>query len=50
MIKSPYATKFTQEQMAGKKDPQRDPTNNKAVQEPRRRKIWEQRQKANGDK
>lgn len=40
MIKSPYATKFTREQMAGKSDPQRDMTNRKAQQQPARKAAW----------
>ena len=44
MIKSPFATKYTQEMQAGKSNPSVDPKNYKALQEPQRRRAWEERQ------
>ena len=36
MIRSPYATKFTQEQQAGHKNPTRDMTNRKPPKKPKK--------------
>lgn len=44
MIKSPYATQFTREQIAGKRNPSRDMTNRKAQQQPARKAAWLKRQ------
>ncbi len=46
MIKSPYATQYTREQMDGKRNPSVDMTNYKALQKPLRIKIWQQREAA----
>jgi hypothetical protein len=46
MIKSPYATQFTREQVAGKRNPSRDMTNYKAKQKPQRTAAWHKRQAA----
>lgn len=46
MIKSPYATKFTREHMAGEKEPSRDMTNRKALEQGERRKRWQAKQAA----
>lgn len=46
LIKSPYATRFTMMQQAGMKNSDRDYTNRKATDKPRRKQEWLERQKA----
>lgn len=46
MIKPLYPTRFTREQMAGKKSPQRDMTNRKSLERSNRKAAWSKRQNA----
>ena len=45
-----YATKFTREQLAGMKNPERDYTNKKALQKPMRKERWLAKQKEKHNK
>lgn len=46
LIHSLYATKYTRDVLAGKKNPERDMTNRKALEKPQRKADWLARQKA----
>lgn len=46
MIKSQYATQFTRQQQEGQPNPSRDMTNRKALEQPMRKRAWQQRQAA----
>lgn len=46
MITSPYATRYTLMHQAGAKNPDRDYTNRKATDKPRRKQEWLEQQKA----
>lgn len=44
MIVSPYATKLTRMIQSGEKNPERDMSNRKSSEAPRRKALWQSRQ------
>lgn len=43
MKQSPHETQFTRQQREGNKQPTRDMTNKKALEQPARKRAWQQR-------